>query len=175
MLCAARKYAAKGRKFMPLIELTTHIAAPIQRCFDLARSIDFHITTAGKTGETAIAGRMTGLIGLDETVTWRAKHLGVWQKLTSKITALERPKHFRDEMIKGAFASLCHDHYFEEEAGGTAMHDNFTFESPLGPLGMLANWLFLEAYLRQFIVERNALLKATAESEGWRAFLAPKQ
>lgn len=160
---------------MPLIELTTHIAAPIERCFDLARSIDFHITTAGKTGETAIAGRMTGLIGLDQTVTWRAKHLGVWQKLTSKITACERPRHFQDVMSQGAFASLRHDHYFEEEAGGTVMRDHFVFESPLGPLGMLANWLFLEAYLRRFILQRNALLKRTAESDGWRAFLEPKQ
>lgn len=157
---------------MPLIELTTHIDAPVARCFDLARSIDFHITTAGKTGETAVAGRMTGLIGLHETVTWRAKHLGVWQKLTSEITACERPRHFQDVMRKGAFASLCHDHFFEDAGNDrTVMRDSFAFESPLGPLGKMANWLFLEAYLRRFIVERNDLLKQMAESEAWRAFL----
>jgi hypothetical protein len=81
---------------MPMIELRTSINAPIERCFDLARSIDFHVVTTGKTQERAVGGRMSGLIGLDETVTWRAKHFGVWQKLTVKVTAFDRPRHFQD-------------------------------------------------------------------------------
>ena len=48
--------------------------------------------------------RCRGVIGLGDSVTWRARHFGVWQRLTSKITALERPRHFRDTMTSGAFA-----------------------------------------------------------------------
>ena len=98
---------------MPTIQLETIIDAPIELCFDLSTSIDLHKLSTGKTNEQAIAGRTSGLIQLNETVTWQATHFGIRQKLTSKITAYERPFHFRDEMLKGTFKSICHDHYFE--------------------------------------------------------------
>jgi hypothetical protein len=88
---------------MTKIELTTRINAPIEPCFDLARSINLHMESTKQTGERAVAGRTSGLIGLGETVTWRAKHLGTWQTLTSKITEFDYPNHFTDEMVKGAF------------------------------------------------------------------------
>ena len=69
---------------MPKIELTTIIDAPIERCFDLARSIDLHKLSTAGTDEEAIAGVMSGLIGKNEQVTWKAKHFGITQKLTSK-------------------------------------------------------------------------------------------
>jgi len=39
-----------------LIELEIRIAAPIERVFDLARSIDLHVDSTAGTGERAIAG-----------------------------------------------------------------------------------------------------------------------
>lgn len=97
---------------MPTIALQTVIAAPPERCFDLARSIDFHVVTAGTTQERAIAGRTTGLIELGERVTWSAKHLGIRQTLTVEITLFDQPLHFQDVMLSGAFAVMRHDHYF---------------------------------------------------------------
>jgi ligand-binding SRPBCC domain-containing protein len=158
---------------MPVIELTTFIHAPRERCFDLARSIDFHVVTAGNTRETAIGGRTTGLIGAGETVTWRAKHFGVWQELTVELTAFSRPRHFQDVMRKGAFAVMEHDHHFENSNGGTLMLDKFVFRSPLGVLGVLVDWLFLERYMRRFLTERARILKAAAESETWRQYVPP--
>lgn len=38
----------------------------------------------------AMTGVTSGLIGLGEHVTWRAKHFGFWHELTSEITAMER-------------------------------------------------------------------------------------
>lgn len=76
---------------MSVIQLTTIIKAPIERCFDLSRSIDLHMESTSGTGERAIAGRTSGLIEHNELVTWRAKHLGVWQQLSSKITEYEYP------------------------------------------------------------------------------------
>jgi hypothetical protein len=78
---------------MPKIELLTEINAPIEKCFDLARSIELHIESTKQTGERAIAGKTSGLIGLNETVTWRAKHFGTWQNLTSKITEYNYPNY----------------------------------------------------------------------------------
>lgn len=76
---------------MPMIYHETYIEAPIERCFDLARSIEVHIETVPKTSERAIAGTTSGLMELGDWVTWKATHLGVRQKLTSKITEMERP------------------------------------------------------------------------------------
>jgi hypothetical protein len=69
---------------MVSIEQRMQIAAPIQRCFDLSRSIEVHLLGTERTGERAVSGVTTGLIGLDESVRWRAKHLGVRQHLTSR-------------------------------------------------------------------------------------------
>jgi hypothetical protein len=62
---------------MPKIELFTEINAPIEKVLDLARSIDLHMESTKKTGEMAIAGKTSGLIGFGETVTWRALHFGI--------------------------------------------------------------------------------------------------
>ena len=157
---------------MPVINLTTVINAPRERVFDLARSIDAHRDSTGGTQERAVAGVTKGLIGLNEEVTWQARHLGVRQRLTVRITAFDRPNHFQDIMVKGALKRMTHDHAFAEQPGGTLMSDRFEVASPLGPLGAVVNRLFLTAYLRQFIVQRNATLKRLAESDEWRRYLA---
>lgn len=148
---------------MAVIRLETHIDAPIEICFDVSRDIDVHIESTRHTGETAIAGRTSGLIGMGESVTWRAKHLGVWQTLSSKITAFDAPVYFTDEMVHGAFSSFKHEHIFEVKENYTLMIDVFHFESPLGILGKLANRIFLTAYMRNLLLHRNEVIKAEAE------------
>ena len=156
---------------MPIIELSTLIRAPRERVFDLARSIDAHQDSTGGTEERAVAGVTKGLIGMDGEVTWEARHFGVRQRLSVRVTAFERPKHFRDAMISGAFRSMVHDHKFEEHPEGTLMRDHFEFASPLGILGKIADWLFLTAYMRRFIIRRNAVLKQLAESGDWNRYV----
>ncbi|MDB5136776.1 MAG: hypothetical protein JWP37_3379 [Mucilaginibacter sp.] len=148
---------------MPKIVLLTKINAPIEKCFDLARSIDLHMESTKQTGEKAIAGRTGGLIELGETVTWRAKHFGIWQTLTSKITEFNSPNYFVDEMVKGAFKSFRHEHHFTKVDDRTLMKDVFVFESPLGVLGKLFNFLVLTRYIRWLLVERNRVIKEVAE------------
>lgn len=156
---------------MPSIDLMTEIHAPIDRCFDLARSIDLHQMSTAGTAEKAIAGITSGLIGKDEQVTWKATHFGVTQKLTSKITAYEYPFHFRDEMLEGPFRMIRHDHRFEKEGDKTLMRDNFVFESPGGFLGKWFNKIILESYLRNLLIKRNKVIKEVAEGEQWRTIL----
>jgi len=156
---------------MPLIEIHLTINAPIQRCFDLARSIDLHKISAADTQEKAIAGKTEGLIELGETVTWRAKHLGVYQKLSVRITAFESPNYFVDEMTKGAFKSFKHEHIFKETPEGTLMIDRFDFKSPFGPIGELFNRLFLTQYMTSFLEKRNYVIKDFAESDNWKKVL----
>jgi ligand-binding SRPBCC domain-containing protein len=149
---------------MTQIELSTYINAPIERCFDLARSIDLHLESTKQTGERAIAGKTSGLIGLDESVTWRAKHLGIRQNLTSKVTELNYPNYFTDEMVKGAFKSFRHEHLFYAIGNETVMKDVFIFESPCGILGEWFNHFFLGKYMMKLLLKRNEVIKAAAES-----------
>ncbi len=156
---------------MPVIELHTMIEAPIERVFDLSRSIEFHQDSTDGTDERAIAGKTTGLIGLGEQVTWEARHFGLRQRLTVTITRCEQPHYFQDVMLNGAFKHMRHDHVFQTRDAGTSMTDRFEFSAPLGWLGVLAERLFLERHLRQLLERRNAHLKCVAESEEWRRYL----
>ncbi|RYM32119.1 cell division protein [Brumimicrobium glaciale] len=156
---------------MPHIHIKTHIKAPIERVFDLSRSIDLHKISTAKSNEEAIAGKISGLIQMNESVTWRAKHFGITQELTSKITEYNRPFSFTDEMQKGAFKSFKHEHIFSESEGTALMVDVFEYKSPLGLLGKLADILFLKKYMKKFLLERNQVIKEFAESENWKEVL----
>jgi ligand-binding SRPBCC domain-containing protein len=156
---------------MPVIKIEVEIDAPIERVFDLARCIDLHEETMSKTNEKAIGGVMKGLINLGEIVTWQATHFGIRQKLTSKITVYNRPFHFQDMMLKGAFKRFTHDHFFEPKDGKVLMRDVFDYDSPLWFLGKIADALVLKNYMKNLLTERNLLIKRIAESEDWRNFL----
>ncbi len=154
---------------MPDLHLETTIKAPIEIVFDLARSIDLHMLSLEHTNEKAIAGRMTGLVEKDETVTWSAKHLGITQELTSHITDVEPHHFFADEMVRGAFHSFRHEHHFETlENGDTFMKDSFSYKSPLGILGKLADKLFLANYMTRLLEQRNLTLKQVAQNGRWK-------
>jgi ligand-binding SRPBCC domain-containing protein len=158
---------------MAVIRIVTTIAAPVERCFDLARDIDFHTRSLEGTGERAVAGRTAGLIGPGESVTWEARHLGVRQRFTAAVTAFDRPAYFRDEMTAGAFRSFAHDHRFETRDGMTVMTDEVVFRSPLGPLGWLVDTLFMAGYLRRLLAGRCRAIKRAAEAAGPDAEQAP--
>lgn len=108
---------------------------------------------------------------LGESVTWRAKHFGIWLELNSKIPEANRPKYFVDEMQKGPFKAMRHEHHFIESSDGILMKDIFMFESPMGVLGKIADKLVLEDYMRGFLRERNQCIKETAESGRWKEIL----
>jgi ligand-binding SRPBCC domain-containing protein len=149
---------------VPTIRLETYIEAPIERCFDLSLSVDLHRRSAADTHERPVAGVMSGLMGLGDTVTWEAVHFGVRQRLTSKITAYERPYRFTDEMVRGAFHAIKHIHEFVPQPPGTLVIDRFYFRAPLGVLGSLVERLILTRYMRGLLLARNVYLKQTAES-----------
>ena len=149
---------------MPTIETSTEILAPTETVFDLARSIDLHVHSTAQTNERAVAGVTSGLIGLDQRVTWEATHFFIRQRLTVEITQFDQPNHFRDSMVKGIFKHFDHDHYFEETNSGTQMRDVFAYSSPYGVLGNIANVLLVHRHLGILLETRNQIIKQVAES-----------
>jgi hypothetical protein len=167
----------KRERVVTLEDLTV-IRAPIERCFDLARSVEAHLAGNVHSGESAVAvagtgaGITSGLAGMAQRVTWRAKHFGVWHNLTSEITAMERPAYFQDTMTQGIFRFMKHDHFFRPlSPGQTEMQDIFCFAAPLPVLGRLAEMAFLRRYMHALLRERNAVLKEIAESSEWQRYL----
>lgn len=74
-------------------------------------------------------------------------------------------------MVLGIFRGFDHDHHFFVVDSGVLVRDRFDFESPLGPLGRLANALFLNRYMRAFLEARSVAIKEVAESQAWRKYL----
>ncbi|MGB8192045.1 MAG: SRPBCC family protein [Chitinophagaceae bacterium] len=156
---------------MPTIHLTTFVAAPIERVFDLARSIDLHKKSLSHTREEAVSGVTTGLIDLNETVTWKARHLGKTRFFKSRITALNKPASFTDEMAEGDFKTLSHEHHFKQVENGTIMIDIMDFEAPYGGLGRIFSRLYLLGYMRKMLEQRNKVIREYAESDKWKGLI----
>ncbi|MFH6963345.1 cell division protein [Flavobacterium plurextorum] len=148
---------------MATINLTTKIKAPKQIVFNASRNIDIHQQSASPSKEKAIAGVTSGLINLNETVTWRGRHFGFYLTHKSRITAMNLYDYFVDEMEKGKFKSFKHEHFFEQENGITIMKDKLQYETPFGILGKLFDVLLLKKHLTNFLLERNKVLKEVSE------------
>jgi ligand-binding SRPBCC domain-containing protein len=114
-----------------VIHLTTVIHASAAIVFNLSRSIDLHKISTAHTSEEAIAGTISGLIALNETVTWKAKHLFKNRTMTVKITHMEPYQYFEDAMQQGDFKSFRHEHHFKPMENGTIMIDLLEFEKVL--------------------------------------------
>jgi ligand-binding SRPBCC domain-containing protein len=148
---------------MTTIRIITKMNAPIQTVFDLARNIDVHQQSTFKSNEKAIAGVTSGLINVNETVTWRGKHFGFYLKHKSRITVMEIPNYFVDEMEKGHFKWFRHEHSFTQKNGTTVMIDFLQYETPFGIFGKLFDLIILKRHLRNFLLERNKILKDLSE------------
>ena len=148
------------------IEDEIEVNAPINVVFDAERNISLHKATQKARGEIAVDGVTSGLIELGQEVEWEAVHFGIRQRLRVRITKMEKPIHFRDEMIKGAFKTMSHDHYFIEIAPDrTLKRDVFCFSAPMGLCGQMAEVIFLRSYMMRFLKAKNRDFKTIVESQ----------
>jgi len=154
---------------METIRLTTWIDAPVERCFLLSLNIDLRIASGRETGEDAIEGVTTGLIGEGQTVTFQGGRFGARWRHTSKIEIVRPHSYFREVMIDGHFKVYAHDHHFAAMDDGTRIRDEVTFSLrwSLGRFGARRR-------LAQCLAERNAMIKRVAESEEWRNYLGER-
>ena len=151
---------------MPTIELTTHLAAPPERCFELSLSVDAHSASMGYSSERAVGGVTSGIMRLGDTVTWRATHFGLPFTMTSRIAEYDAPRRFVDEQVRGPFDRWWHEHTFEPDGDGTVMRDRVDFASPLGPVGQVVDRVFLTGYMTRLLQQRNGWLAREAASPG---------
>lgn len=129
-----------------------------EQLFDLARSVDVHVDSQKGSGERAVAGVTSGLIGAGQEVSWQARHFGIPLTMTSRVTGFDFPHSFTDEQVKGPFKSFRHVHEFETTAGGSIMTDRVEFTAPFGLLGRVVEKLVLRPYLQRLIRDRGRFL-----------------
>jgi ligand-binding SRPBCC domain-containing protein len=149
---------------MASIRVETLIKAPMDRCFDLARSVEAHLASTAKTRERVIAGRTEGLFELGDSVTWEARYFGLRLRQGSMITRSEPPHIFVDEGTTGPLGHFRHVHQFVPEHGGTLMVDTFEYEIPMRLGGRVADRFFVERHMRRLLTDRAAYLKQEAEA-----------
>lgn len=145
--------------------ITTRIRAPVERCFDAARSVAAHAESAKFSHETLVEpGKLDGYLELGDLVCFEGRHFGIRQRFCARVVEMNRPRVFVDEMVRGAFRSLRHVHAFAEWDGHTTMTDTLDWQAPLGILGRIADVLFLERHMRWFVVTKQTALKEMLES-----------
>jgi len=147
------------------IERCTLLPGSVERAFDLSLDINAHLKSLSASDERAVDGVREGLIGLSETVTWRARHFGVTWTMTSQITEWDRPGWFADEQVRGPFKSFRHEHEFRPVGDQTEMRDRVVFTAPAGVIGRLVERLVLRRYLARLIDVRNAYLTESLGTE----------
>jgi ligand-binding SRPBCC domain-containing protein len=157
---------------MSYIHLTTVIYAPVERVFDLARNISLQKQAMTKHDGTVLAGKTSGQFEINDTITWQARHLGKTRQLRMRISAMDIPAYFKDEMISGDFTSLQHEHYFKSMDNGSIMIDKLTFSCPYGRLGIWADKYYLHKYMKKLMLHRNATIKSFSESNRWMTILS---
>lgn len=153
-----RTDSAQNERMPSTFGVVTDAEVSSQDLFEISLDVDAHMSSMQQSDERAIAGTIAGAIGLGETVTWRACHLGIWFTMTSKITALEKPTRFVDEQMRGPFKTFVHEHRFVPVGDGCRMIDTITVGSPI--FGRLVERAVLVPYLRRLITKRNSHLLA---------------
>ncbi len=157
---------------MPIIRCQTTVRAPAERCFDLCRSVDLHVDSSPEIAARAVGGRRTGLSADGDVTVWSARFLGLRSTMHTRVEDFDRPTHFRDRMTRGLLRHFAHLYQFRPlPDGGCLMSDELRVEAPLGPLGRLAERVYLDRRMRQLVRLRLARIKAVAEGDGWRGYL----
>ena len=76
----------------------------------------------------------------------------------TEITHVSEKKFFIDEQRVGPYTMWHHQHFFKKHKNGVLMNDIITYKAPLGPLGVLANYLFISKKLKSIFEYRYKTL-----------------
>jgi ligand-binding SRPBCC domain-containing protein len=111
-------------------------------------------------------------MGFDITSSWLAEKmypgmiisyrvsplLGIKTTWVTEITHVEALKFFVDEQRVGPYSMWHHQHHIEPIEGGVLMKDTVSYRPPFGPLGAIANTLFIRAKLQEIFDYRKQAL-----------------
>jgi len=96
-------------------------------------------------------------MGAGTLIDYRLRLHGVPVRWQTEILDWEPGVSFRDVQLSGPYALWDHTHTFEAGPGGdTVMRDTVIYEIPFGPLGRIAQALFVRRDLERVFDHRSA-------------------
>lgn len=90
---------------------------------------------------------------------------GIRLHWVTEITHVKEGVYFVDEQRFGPYAFWHHQHHLLDAPGGMLMRDIVHYKVPLGPLGRLANRLFVHRQLQQIFNYRASTLEKIFDSK----------
>jgi|1185.fasta_scaffold346156_1 ligand-binding SRPBCC domain-containing protein len=99
-------------------------------------------------------------MGAGATIQYQLSLFGLKFRWRTLIESFEPETGFVDVQAKGPYRSWRHTHTFTDAPGGTLVRDHVEYEVPLGPLGELANRLFVARQLRRIFDFRRTAIEA---------------
>ena len=157
---------------MPRIHLTTFIAAPVERVFDLSRNLTLYKLIFQNRKEGFSSWAASNLLAKGETVSIVSKLAGKSRMSIIRVMDMQRPLSFTEEQVKGDLDIYRHEHHFKSIENGTIVIDLVDFGSTRDMLGKLFGKFYLKKYLEELLGRRNEMVRTYAESEKWRAVLS---
>lgn len=82
-----------------------------------------------------------------------------WSTWLTEIKYVEEGVSFMDEQRVGPYKLWLHTHKLEDVDGGTRMTDDIRYLVPFGPIGLLANFLFVGRTLRRIFDYRRVKME----------------
>ena len=156
------------------MKIVTHeieIHAPIERVFDLARSVNLHVKSVENVQEEIVGEIKRGLVQLGDEITWHGRYLGFMHTVTFRITAWNPPWYFCNSLVKGLFLKMDHHYSFHAAGDVTVMSDVLNYVMPYGFMGQIFDSFLMRPHLRHFLAERARFLKTVAEGDEWQRYL----
>lgn len=108
-------------------------------------------------------------------IEYRLRLLRIPFRWRTRIETVEPGHSFSDVQLSGPYARWHHLHEFREAPGGTLVVDQVEYELPYGPLGRLAQKIFVRRVLDRIFDYRRGRIRELLEGPGANERLGPLQ
>jgi ligand-binding SRPBCC domain-containing protein len=156
---------------MPLIKLTTFIAAPVERVFDLSRNVSLTKQALLANNILTTGQKTAGLLAEGESVTLQFKLLFKERNWKLELTKMAKPEMYIEEQVKGFLKFYKHSHYFKPCENGSFLIDEISYELKKGLAGEVVDKLVFKNYLLKLLNIKNTSIKQVAESNRWKQYI----
>ena len=76
----------------------------------------------------------------------------------TRITVWDPPHRFVDVQDAGPYRGWWHEHTFRADGARTVMNDRVLYAPPFGPIGRIANLVFVRSTLREIFTYRRDVI-----------------
>lgn len=146
---------------VPVLNASTLVAAPRRLVAGVVRDCDAAAESLAVAGHR-FSSSVRLLIAGDEVVLDAALLPGTRFRYVSRIRAVG-PEGMVSEAVRGLATSLVHTTTLHEQDGGTVLHDEIVWRSPLGPLGRVADVVLVRRLIRRMLDARAQVYRRRAE------------